>query len=95
MKLTFDVPIGYNDFSQSEIARLTVKIKKLVDDLNIVLSSISEENLSKSLNEKLNSISDKATQAFEDAKKALDAIDEIKDGVNDVSAVDEIFSEDT
>jgi ElaB/YqjD/DUF883 family membrane-anchored ribosome-binding protein len=95
MKLTFDLPKEYNDMSRGEIAQLSMKIKKLVDDLNFVLSNLSEENMTKALREKLQQTSSDAKKALEIAKDAMDAIEEIKEGEANVSAVDEVFSEDT
>lgn len=54
MNLKFDLPPEYNDMSQSEVARLAVQIKTLVDDLNYILSNIDESNLASSLKEKIN-----------------------------------------
>lgn len=95
MKLTFDLPKEYNDMSRGEIAQLSMKIKKLVDDLNFVLSNLSEENMTKALRERLQQTSLDAEKALEIAKDAMDAIEEIKEGEANVSAVDEVFSEDT
>ena len=88
MKLTFDLPKEYNDMSKGEIAQLSMKVKKLVDDLNYILSNLSEENLSKALKEKINT-------ASEQASACLDAIEEMKGGEGDVSAVGTILSEDS
>lgn len=88
MRLIFDLPKEYNDMSKGEIAQLSMKVKKLVDDLNYILSNLSEENLSKALKEKINT-------ASEQASACLDAIEEMKGGESDVSAMDEVFSEDT
>lgn len=95
MKLTFDLPKEYNDMSRGEIAQLSMKIKKLVDDLNFVLSNLSEENMTKALRERLQQTSSDAKKALEIAKDAMDAIEEIKEGDGNVSAVDEVLSEDT
>ena len=95
MKLTFDLPPEYNDMSEGEIAQLSMKIKKLVDDLNFVLSNLSEENMTKALRERLQQTSFDAKKALEIAKDAMDAIEEIKEGESNVSAVDEVFGEDT
>ena len=95
MKLTFDLPPEYNDMSKGEIAQLSMKIKKLVDDLNFVLSNLSEENMTKALRERLQQTSFDAKKALEIAKDAMDAIEEIKEGESNVSAVDEVFGEDT
>ena len=59
MKLTFDLPTEYNDMSQSEVARLAVQVKTLVDDLTYILSHIDENNLAPSLKEKINSAYEK------------------------------------
>ena len=80
MNLTFDLPIQYNDLSQSEIGQLSIKIKKLVDDLNYILNNISEENISSALKDKLNSTAD-------NAEKALSEIKEMKEGETNVSSV--------
>ncbi len=80
MKLTFDLPVRYNDVSDSDIGQLYVQVKKLVDDLNYILSNISEDNLSVALKNKLKSTSESAQKALTDAQKALDAIDEMKEG---------------
>ena len=95
MKLTFDLPKEYNDMSRGEIAQLSMKIKKLVDDLNFVLSNLSEENMTKALRERLQQTSFDAKKALEIAEDAMDAIEEIKEGDGNVSAVDEVLSEDT
>lgn len=95
MKLTFDLPKEYNDMSRGEIAQLSMKIKKLVDDLNFVLSNLSEENMTKALRERLQQTSSDAKKALEIAEDAMDAIEEIKEGDGNVSAVDEVLSEDT
>lgn len=85
MKLTFDLPKEYNDMTKSEIGQLYVKTKKLVDDLNFILSNLTEENLGKALKEKINTASEQASACFDAIKK---------DGEENVSAVDEVLSED-
>lgn len=88
MKLTFDLPKEYNDMSRSEIARLAVQVKKLVDDLNYILNNISEDNLSIALRDKINTASDNATEC-------LESISKMEEGEVNVSSVDEVFSEDS
>ena len=95
MKLTFDLPKEYNDMSKGEIAQLSMKVKKLVDDLNFVLSNLSEENMTQALREKLKQTSSEAEKALKVAEEAMKAIEELKEGDGNVSAVDEVFGENT
>lgn len=86
MKLTFDLPIEFNDMSKGEIAQFSIKIKKLVDDLNYILSNLTEANLGTALKDKINTASEQASACFDALKK---------EGEANVSAVDEVLSEDS
>lgn len=52
INLTIDIPKEYNDMSESEIAKLSVNIKKLVDELNYILNQMATEiqNIKNSVN---------------------------------------------
>lgn len=56
MKLKLDLPVDVNDMTNSDTGRIIIAVKKLVDDLNFVLSNINTSNLGKELKNKLDTI---------------------------------------
>lgn len=55
-KLKLDLPVDFNDMTNSDTGRIIIAVKKLVDDLNFALSNIDMSNLGKELKIKLNNI---------------------------------------
>ena len=56
MNLKLDLPITVDDMTDSETGKILIAIKKLVDDLNFVLSNIGESNLNQTLKAKLDAM---------------------------------------
>ena len=55
-KLKLDLPVNVNDMTDSATGQIIIAVKKLVDDLNFVLSNINTSNLGKELKNKLDTI---------------------------------------
>lgn len=53
INLKLDIPKEYNDISKLEIAKLSMELKKIVDDLNFYLNCIDEENFTDKYNAKI------------------------------------------
>lgn len=72
ISLSVDIPKEYNDMSKGEVARLSIEIKKLVDDLNFYLNKIDDDNFSDEYNKKTAGIE----KALSDIQERLKAIEE-------------------
>lgn len=72
ISLSVDIPKEYNDMSKGEVARLSIEIKKLVDDLNFYLNKIDDENFSDEYNEKTAGVE----KTLSDIQERLKAIEE-------------------
>jgi len=71
ISLSVDIPKEYNDMSKGEVARLSIEIKKLVDDLNFYLNKIDDDNFSDEYNKKTAGI-EKALSDIQERLKAIE-----------------------
>lgn len=56
INLKLDIPKEYNDISNGEIAKLSMELKKIVDDLNFYLNRLDGENFTDKYNAEIESL---------------------------------------
>ena len=81
--LSIDIPKEYNDMSDEEIARLSVAIKKLLDDLNYHLTQLDENNLSKKFAERIDKIEEMAKESAKKTEALNEEIEMLNEAVED------------